>query len=102
MGRLLKLEDHVDQCYSNADGEVIKQQLMHNFNNNERVIVSFHGVDSASSSFINSAFIDLLENYDFSFIKSHLGFIDTNKTINEAIKRRFSFEVNRKNGLIKA
>ncbi|MNW51808.1 hypothetical protein D3C74_293020 [compost metagenome] len=100
MGRVLILRDYVNQCYSNTDGDVIRQMLINNFNFHEMVTVSFRGIDSVSSSFVNSAFIDLLENYNFSFIKSHLRFVDTNKTINEAIKRRFSFEVDRKRELI--
>lgn len=101
MGRLLKIVDHVNQCYSNADGDVIQQILIEGLNNGERVIVSFKDIDSASSSFINSAFIDLLEHYNFEYIKSHLGFADTTRTINDTIKRRFSFEVNNRKKLIK-
>ncbi|WP_340018266.1 STAS-like domain-containing protein [Paenibacillus sp. FSL H3-0457] len=102
MGRLLKVTDHVDQCYSNADGDQIRTQLLQNFEVNEKVIVSFQGLDSVSSSFINSAFIDLLENYDFKFIKNHLGFKDTTRPINEAIRDRFSYEVNDRKQHVKA
>ncbi|OME58247.1 hypothetical protein BSK59_08680 [Paenibacillus odorifer] len=100
MGRLLKIIDFVSQCYSNDDGETIQKLLLRHFRSGEKVIVSFKGIDSASSSFINSAFIDLLETYDFDFIKEHLGFSDANRTINETIKRRFAFEVNNRKRLL--
>ncbi len=102
MGRLLRIVDHVNQCYSNADGEVIKRILIQNLDIGERVIVSFEDIDSASSSFINSAFIELLEHYNFDYIKSHLGFANTTRTLNENIKRRFTFEVNNRKNLVEA
>ncbi|AIQ59666.1 STAS-like domain-containing protein [Paenibacillus borealis] len=96
MGRLLRLGDHVNHCYSNAEGEAVQDVLRKHFDTGDSVIVSFKGMDSVSSSFINSAFIELLEVYDFTFIKEHLGFADTTRTINDQIKRRFSFEANNK------
>lgn len=97
---LIRIIDHVNQCYSNNDGEVIFRLISANFNQGEKVIVSFRDIDSASSSFINSAFIDFLETYSFDFIKTNLIFVDSNKTINDVIKRRFSFEVNNRKKLV--
>jgi len=102
MGRLLRIIDHVNQCYSNGDGETIQNLLLKHFKDGEKVVISFQEIDSASSSFINSAFIELLERHDFDFIKSHLGFTDTSKSINDTIKGRFSFEVNNRKKLIEA
>ncbi|MCY9525856.1 STAS-like domain-containing protein [Paenibacillus larvae] len=85
--------DHVNHCYSNADGDVIRNIILDQFSSGQKVTISFKGVDSLSSSFINSAFIELLEMYDFDFIKTHLAFVNSSKSINENIKRRFSFEV---------
>ncbi|MFB6473038.1 STAS-like domain-containing protein [Paenibacillus glucanolyticus] len=102
MGRLLKIKDHVNQCYSNADGDIIRREIISGFNRGDKIIVSFKELDSASSSFINTAFIELLDQYDFDFIKQNLGFADASRTINETIKRRFAFEVSNKKKLIEA
>jgi len=97
---LIRILDHVDHCYSNADGDIIRKEITQLLLSGSKVIVSFQGVDSASSSFINSAFIELLDKYDFTFIKQHIKFADSTRTINETIKRRFSFEVNKSKELL--
>lgn len=97
---MINVVDHVNRCYSNADGEIIQQQIRSHFLIGNKVIVSFKGIDSASSSFVNSAFIELLDDYSFDFIRSNLGFADSSKQINEMIKRRFDFEVNHRKNLM--
>lgn len=97
---LLKVIDYVNQCYSNEDGDIVRGVILQNFENGEKTVVSFEGVYSASSSFINSAFIELLETHNFNFIKENLTFIKSSKTINETIKRRFMFEVNERKNMI--
>lgn len=61
--------------------------------------VSFKGVTSLNSSFVNSAFIELLNDFDFSYIRQNLKFTNSTAQINSIIKNRFSFEVNKKNRL---
>lgn len=97
---LIRVLDHVNHCYSNDDGQVIQSVLRESFDKGEAVVLSFSGVDSASSSFLNTAFIELLNDYSFNFIKSKLSFADTTRTINESIKRRFQFEVNERKNLV--
>ncbi|MCK2020669.1 STAS-like domain-containing protein [Peribacillus frigoritolerans] len=64
------------------------------------ITISFKNVDGVTSSFINTALIELLDDYDFSVIKKHLNFINSSKQINDIIKSRFSFEVNRRKNLV--
>ncbi|MCB5015119.1 STAS-like domain-containing protein [Streptococcus mutans] len=58
----------------------------------EEVMVSFEGVSDVSTSFVNSAFINLLENFTFKTIKAKLSFIKSTIQINKLIKERFTFE----------
>nr|WP_179959078.1 DUF4325 domain-containing protein [Streptococcus mutans] len=58
----------------------------------EEVRVSFEGVSYVSTSFVNSAFIHLLENFIFNTIKAKLSFIKSTIQINKLIKERFVFE----------
>jgi hypothetical protein len=97
---LLKVLDHVAHCYTNADGDAIRQLVIREIQEGNKVVLSFKGVDSVSSSFLNSALIDLLDRYTFEQVKSMVAFSDTSKAINDAIKRRFSFEVNERKKLI--
>lgn len=91
-----------DRCYSNSDGEKVYRQIKRYFDQGIRIAVSFKGIDSVSSSFVNSAFIELLRDFSFEFIKDHLTFTDSMTQINTMIKRRFAFEVNERKKLINA
>lgn len=92
MGTIRVLE-HVDQCYNSADGLVIHDIVLRALRGNESVIVSFSGVDSVPSSFVNTALISLLKDIPFSTIKGRLKFVDTNSQINDMIRSRFAFEI---------
>jgi hypothetical protein len=59
----------------------------------EDVTVSFEGFDSVTSSFVNSAFIALLDSLDFDQVRARLQFADSKRQINEMIRSRFAFEV---------
>lgn len=78
---------------NNNSGEILFEKIKGCFNNQESVIVSFQGISEVSSSFVNSAFINLLDEYDFEYIKNNLKFTSTTKQINLLIKDRFAFEV---------
>lgn len=96
MGTIRVLE-HVDQCYNSADGLVIHDIVLRALRGSESVTVSFSGVDSVPSSFVNSALIALLQDVPFSTIKGKLRFVDTNSQINEMIRSRFAFEIEKRN-----
>jgi hypothetical protein len=91
----INVKDHLTKCASNDDGKVIYDLLNPIFERGEKATVSFKGIPHIASSFVNSAFIEFLARYDFNFIRTNLGFSDTNKHINETIKRRFSFETSK-------
>lgn len=100
MGRLLRVLDYVAHCYTNVDGDVIQHLIRNSFSANQPVIVSFDDVDSVSTSFVNSAFIELMDTYSFEYIRSNLNFINSTRAINDVIKRRFLFEVNERKNLV--
>ena len=89
----LRIKDLSKSHYTNGDGEKLNEIILHEFRNDNSVRVSFDGITEVNSSFVNSAFIQLLEeNYDFNYIKNHLTFSETNKQINSLILSRFKFE----------
>lgn len=87
--------DYVKQCQTNQDGEKIFNEIYPLIKNDKDITVSFEGVTAIPSSFVNSAFIALLDHIPFQSIKKHLKFSDTNSQMNSIIKDRFSFEVKR-------
>lgn len=88
----IKLLDHVPHCYNAEDGQIVRDVLLKRLADDDYVTVSFEGVRSVPSSFVNTALISLLNTFSFDEIRRRLRFVDTNTQINEMIRRRFSFE----------
>jgi hypothetical protein len=99
---VIKVYNHVGRCYSNEEGKIIQEILKRHLLNGETVTVSFENIDGVTSSFVNTAFIELLNIFEFDFIKKSVRIINSTKQINEMIKDRFSFEVNRRKKLVPA
>ncbi|MFM0218247.1 STAS-like domain-containing protein [Paraburkholderia caledonica] len=93
---VIRALDIVRHCYSNADGQKIFDAIVDYVRRGERVVVSFDGVDAVPSSFVNSAFIALLDQFPFDRIKQTLSFSKTTPQINEMIRSRFAFESGRR------
>lgn len=91
----IRVKDHVAQCVSNDDGALLFYLIKQSFDRDEPVEVSFDGIYSLPTSFVNSAFVELLEYYHFCQVKKLLSFKDTTRQINEVIKKRFTFEAER-------
>ncbi|EME3512156.1 STAS-like domain-containing protein, partial [Enterococcus faecium] len=93
---LIKIVDHLSSYYTNDDGDKLFYIIVEKLNKGESVDISFKGIDSINSSFVNSAFISLLDLYTFDEIRKKVNFINTNKQINLLILNRFKFEVKKK------
>lgn len=89
----INILDYVSQCYTQTDGEVIADVINSCLKNNEKAIVSFSDIYAVPSSFVNAAFISLLDEFTFDEIRAQVMFVNTTKQINEMIKKRFDFEV---------
>ncbi|KAB8139247.1 DUF4325 domain-containing protein [Gracilibacillus oryzae] len=97
---VIKIASHVERCYSNEEGKIIQNLIKSNLEKNVSLTLSFEGVSGVTSSFVNTAFIELLDNYNFDFIKANIKFIHTTKQINKMIKERYAFEVKKRNELV--
>jgi hypothetical protein len=57
-----------------------------------KVVVSFDGITTATSSFVNAAFVELLSAIALSDIKSRLRVVDSTHQINDMIRNRMIYE----------
>ena len=87
--------DFLKQCYTAEDGQAVFERVHQAFKSGESVTVVFSGVDAVPSSFVNAAFIQLLEHYSYEDIKKRLTFSHSTKQINEMLLKRFDFEAKR-------
>ncbi|WP_193064924.1 STAS-like domain-containing protein [Oceanobacillus oncorhynchi] len=99
---VIKIANHVERCYSNEEGKIIKNIIENSLRSNEPIVISFEGVHGVTSSFVNTAFIELLDEFNFDKIKSNIKFTNTTRQINSMIKERYSFEVKKRNDLVKS
>jgi STAS-like domain of unknown function (DUF4325) len=88
---VIRIANIVPEPSTYEDGEKVYALVLPALQRGEDVVLSFSGIGSVPSSFINAAVIRLIENVPFAVIKKHLKFIDTTKNINELIKSRFAF-----------
>ena len=93
---VLNVRDIVPHCHTWQDGERIADLIRCAFRRGETVTVSFAGVDSVPSSFVNGAFVSLLDTYTFDHIRANLRVVDSTRQINSMIRDRFDFEVHRR------
>lgn len=87
----IRILEHVRSVSSYGDGEVIYRIIVEEFRHHRPVTLSFDGIKSVSSAFVNSALIRLIEDFDFDFIRAHLHIVDSTRQINRIIKDRFAF-----------
>lgn len=88
---VIKILEHVSSTSSYEDGEVIYDHIHRELLAGKSVEVSFSGIPSVPSAFINSAFIRLLEDIPFAHIKSKLVIRDSTRYINDLLRSRFEF-----------
>jgi hypothetical protein len=53
-----------------------------------KVVVSFEGIQSATSSFVNEALVPLVREFGLTLLKERLQVIQSTRQINEMIKTR--------------
>lgn len=88
---VIRILDHVKQCSSYEDGEVIYKLIFQSIANGQDVSLSFSGVDALPSSFVNASIVRLVEVATPSAIRQHLKILDSTKQINELIRSRIAF-----------
>ncbi len=88
---VIEISRYVDKPSSYEDGELIFKLIRQEMKKGEKAVVSFSGISSVPSAFVNSAFIRLVEEFSFDEIRSLLVITDSTKHINDLIKSRFDF-----------
>ncbi len=90
---VILISDHVSGCNTNQEGDVIYDMIAPKIINGHTVTLSFKGITSVSTSFLNTAIAPLLENVSFDQIKKFLKVVDSTKFINSMIVKRLNDEV---------
>lgn len=82
------------QIVSSADtgeqGLTVLARLRAALSTDQIVIISFDGVTTATSSFVNAAFVQLLSSYALSDLQRRLRVVDSTRQINDMIRTRMA------------
>jgi STAS-like domain of unknown function (DUF4325) len=82
--------EHVDQCFSHEDGELLRVVLAEKLQNGEGVTLSFTRVTDVPSSFINAALVPFLLEHGPDWVKANLKIIGARKQILDMVRVCFS------------
>jgi hypothetical protein len=80
----------VDACDTNAQGAIVRNVLDSYLRDGTHVTLDFSGVFNVTSSFVNTAFSDLLDDYDFGYFKSLVSLKNVNRQASALIKSRMN------------
>ena len=89
---VISVLDHVAQCYTWQDGAAIAAVIRPALQRGEPVVVSFAGVTDVPSSFVNAAFVALLNQFSFDLIRARLRVVNSNRQVNGVIRTRLTAE----------
>ena len=85
---VIRTLDHVRHCYTYDDGLVIAGLLRSALCDRETAFLSFAGVDDVPSSFVNGAFVSLLDEFSARDIKTYIRIVDSTRQINSMVRAR--------------
>lgn len=84
--------DHVPHCYTADDGLVVAALIADAIGDGRTISLSFSGVNSVPSSFVNAAFVSLLDRYGADAIRRSVRVVDSTAQINSMIRDRLAAE----------
>ena len=85
---VIVVRDIVDSCDTNAQGAVVSDVVLSYLTLGRSVTLDFSGVFNVTTSFVNTAFVDLLDHFSFDSVKAGLVLKNTNRQIGTLIKDR--------------
>jgi hypothetical protein len=84
---------------TSEQGDKVYRAIIAAMDATELVTLSFDGVQTATSSFVNASFVELLAVFPFSEIKRRLRVVSSNRQINNMVMLRMGRESTRTTSL---
>ena len=89
----------VPHCYTYRDGEQVAEVIRIALRAGQDITLSFRGVRGVPSSFVNAAFVGLLDEFPVSVIRQRVRIVDSSRQINATIRDQVMGEAARVQGL---
>jgi hypothetical protein len=85
---VIQVNTLIATAITETDGDTVFAQLNRELECQDVVTLSFFGLKTASTSFVNTAFVPLLDLMSFGEIKRRLRIVESTRQINHVIKWR--------------
>ena len=85
----------VPTCDTEEQGAAVYDAIVRTLAVSDVATVSFVGIDTTTSSFVNAAFVPLLEILAFEEIKRRVRVVDSTRQIRDMVKSRLISEASR-------
>jgi hypothetical protein len=87
---VIRVQDICGAADTAQQGDKLYEAMLAELSGHDEVVISFHGVDTATSSFVNTSFVRLLSYMALDDIKRRLKIVSSTHQINDMIKRRLT------------
>jgi hypothetical protein len=94
---VVKVRDIVDACDTSTQGHAVFDQIASNLKAGRDTVLDFNGMHGMTSSFVNCAFIPLLDFLPFDRIKQQLSLVGANRQIMNMLRDRMMIHAERRN-----
>jgi STAS-like domain of unknown function (DUF4325) len=91
---VIQVNTLIAAAITEADGAAVYSELSKTLECQDVITLSFSGLKTASTSFVNTAFVPLLDVMSFDEIKQRLRIIESTRQINHIIKWRLEAAAN--------
>jgi hypothetical protein len=85
---VIRISDLVPSADTAEQGTPVLAELQKSLSSSQVVVVSFEGIPTATSSFVNAAFVPLVSAFGLPAIKQRLRVVNSTRQINSLIKAR--------------
>lgn len=85
---VIRVLDVAGGADTQEQGQALHLELVESLKMGDVIVVSFEGVDIATSSFVNASFLPLLTNMKFDELKRRVRIISVTRQVGDMIKRR--------------
>ena len=88
---VIRIRDFVSGANTSEQGEIVFSHLSDQIGKQQgEIVVSFDGIQTATSSFVNAAFVELLTRFSYADLKARLRIVNSTRQINDMIKMRLA------------
>ena len=87
---VIRVQDICGAADTGPQGDRLHEAMLVELSRHDQVVISFDGIDTATSSFVNTSFVKLRSHIALEDIKRRLKIVSSTHQINDMIKRRLT------------